>query len=100
MEFSKLLQQRGGARQVRLAWRILDVERLHDTILDQHGIALRACAEAEARAVHRKPESLGEVAIAIREELDLALAAGGLCPSVHDEDVVDAGHGDRIDALG
>src|SRR5690349_17511563 len=50
---SQLLEQRGGAGDVGLAGGVLDVERLHHAVLDQHGVTLRARAEAVARAVER-----------------------------------------------
>ena len=80
--------------------RVLDVQRGDDAVVDDHRIALRAGAEAEARAVEREADFLGEIGIAVGEELDRAGRAGRLRPGVHDEDVVGAGHHDRIDALG
>src|SRR5690349_9672888 len=35
---------------------LLDVQRLHHAVLDDHGVALRAHAHAELRGVHLQPE--------------------------------------------
>src|SRR5215207_7664905 len=68
---SKRLQKIVGAGDVGLAGRVLDVERAHDAVLDHHRIALRARAEAEARAVHGEAEGLREIAVAVGDQLDL-----------------------------
>src|SRR5690349_14614440 len=66
---SELLEQRVGARKVRLAGRFLDVERLDHAVVDHHRVTLRAQAEAVARSVEGHVERLGEIAIAVRQEL-------------------------------
>src|SRR5262249_24590990 len=47
----KLLEQGVATGYLDLARRFLDLEHLHHAVLDQHGIAFRARAEAVARAV-------------------------------------------------
>src|SRR5690606_41845768 len=47
-DLRKLLQRRLRGADTELAWR-LDVELLHDAVLDDHREALAACAHAELR---------------------------------------------------
>src|SRR5438105_1503578 len=96
---SQRLEQRGGARDVGLAGRVLDGERLHHAVLDYHAVTLRSRAEAIARGVERHVDRLGEVGIAVGQELDL-VGTARLLPLVHDEAVVDRGDRDGVDALG
>src|SRR5689334_6173426 len=69
-ESSEALEHCVGAGDFRLAGRFLDVERLHDAVLDQHRIALGAQAETVARRIERKVDGLGEIAVAVGQELD------------------------------
>src|SRR3954452_13910620 len=78
-EASKLLEQRVAAGDLDLARRFLDVELLHHAVLDQHGVALGARAEAVARAVEGEVDRLGELAVAVGQELEL-VGGGGLLP--------------------
>ncbi len=96
---SQLLQQRVAARYFDLARAFLDVEFLHHAVLDHHGIALRAGAEPVAGAVEGEVDRLGELAVAVGQELDL-VRERRLLPGVHHEDVVDRGERDGVDALG
>ena len=73
---------------------------LDSSIIHDHREALAARAHAEFRAVHDKPHSLGEIAIAVGEHRHLAIDARSLAPGAHDEGVVDGGAGDLVDALG
>src|SRR5712691_2407373 len=95
---SQRLEQGVAARDLDLAGRFLDVELLHHAVLDQHGIAPRAGAETIARAVEGEIDRLGELAVAVGQEVDL-VGRGRLLPRVHDEDVVDRGDRDGADAL-
>src|SRR5262249_20504851 len=93
------LHHRFGARYLEGA-RSLDVERFHDAVVNQHGIALRARAHAVARPVHREADRLGELAVAVGEHHHVVADLLVLAPCVHDEGVVHRQAGDRVDALG
>src|SRR4051812_9371438 len=93
------LQQILRAGNLRFAGRVLDVKRLHHAVVDHHGVALRARAEAAFPEVDREADRLRESRAAVGEKLDLAGRAGVLLPGVHDKHVVDAGDRDRVDAL-
>src|SRR5690242_18945949 len=54
------LQQVLRAGDVGLAWRILDVQRLHDAVVDHHGVALRASAEPAFAEIDRKADLFGK----------------------------------------
>src|ERR1051326_346410 len=62
---SQLLEQRLGAGDFRLAGLLLDVEAFDDAVFHQHGIALRAQAEPDGRAVEGHVERLGEFRVAV-----------------------------------
>src|SRR5579883_781537 len=85
--------------EIDLAGRFFDVELLHHPVLDQHRIALRACPEAAAGGVEIEACGFGEFAIAVGEELDLAVGAARLGPGGEDEMIVDRGHRSDVDAL-
>src|SRR5579883_677469 len=72
---SDLRQDMLGAGEIDLAGRLFDVELLDDAVLDQHRIALGAQAEAAGGGVESEPRGLGEFAVAVGEELDLAVGA-------------------------
>src|SRR5580658_8246914 len=96
---SKRLQHRLGAGDVELSG-LLDVQRLDDTVLDQHRIALRTDAHAFLDAVELEPNRPHEVAAAVAEHDDLAGSTAFLAPGIHDKLVVDRDAGDGVDALG
>src|SRR5256885_619898 len=77
---SQPLEQILRAGNVDLAGRVLDVERLHHAVLDDHGIALRARAKATWPEIDGEAERLGEIAAAVGEELDLAFRAARVLP--------------------
>src|SRR5271166_122859 len=89
-----------GARQVRLAGLGLDIELLHDAVLDQHRIAFRAHAEAGDGKIDVEPDRLGEGRVPVSEEVDLSLGARRFRPCSEHVVVVDRGHGDTVNALG
>ena len=60
-------------REIDLAGLRLDVEHLDDAVDDEHRIALRAQAQAPGRQVEVEADRLGEVAVAVGEEIDMAL---------------------------
>src|SRR6266700_2698520 len=95
----QLLQHRLGARHREFA-RLLDVERLDDSVFDQHRVALRADAHAFLDAVELEAHGTGKLAAAVAEHHDLALGPMLLAPGTHHEGVVDRHTRDRIDALG
>src|SRR5262245_21369168 len=66
------LEQILRAGDVGLAGRILDVERLHHAVVDHHGVALRACAEAAFAEIDRQADRLREGRAPVCEKLDLA----------------------------
>src|SRR3546814_8105583 len=66
---SKLFEHVVGARHLELAGR-LDVELFDDAVVDDHRIALAAGAHAERLAVHRQPDRLRGIAIAVGEHGD------------------------------
>src|SRR6185312_595596 len=96
---SETLDHRLGAGHVELT-RLLDIERLHHAVIDQHRIALRAGAHAVTAGVELEPHRLGELGAAVGEHHDLAVGLVLLTPGAHDERVVDRDAGDRVDALG
>ena len=69
-------------------------------VLDDHRIALRARAHAEARAVQLQADRLGEVAVAVGQHQHVVADALVLAPGLHHEHVVDRDAGDGVDALG
>src|SRR4051794_33774699 len=77
------LQQILRAGNLRFAGRVLDVKRLHHAVVDHHGVALRARAEAAFPEVDREADRLRESRAAVGEKLDLAGRAGVLLPGVH-----------------
>src|ERR1700722_17603904 len=89
-----------GARNVRVAWLRLDIELFHHPVLDKHRIAFGANPQAPGGCVKVETKRLGEIASAVCEEIDMALGARRVRPSLEHEMVVDRGHGDRVDALG
>src|SRR3546814_19792423 len=78
---SKLFEHVVGARHLELAGR-LDVELFDDAVVDDHRIALAAGAHADRLAVHRQPDRLREIAIAVRDPGD-PVGAAGLAPRPH-----------------
>src|ERR1700687_1507014 len=98
-DFLQLLQHRLGAGD-RVFARLLDIERLHNAIFDQHGVALRADAHAFLDAIKLEADRLDEIGIAVAEHHDFAVALMLLAPSAHHKGVVDRDACDRIDALG
>src|SRR5258706_16253668 len=75
------------------------MERLHDSVFQQHGITLRADAEADRRAIHFQPNRLCEIAVAVRKKLDRLLSPARLRPCIHHENIVDRGASYCSDAL-
>src|SRR5579864_5085775 len=69
---SERLHDRVGARHLE-ATRLLDAQRLDDAVVDDHGVALRAHAEAIAAAVHLEAHGLREFAVAVGQHLHLAV---------------------------
>src|SRR5262249_38720112 len=96
---SDLLQHRIGVADLELAWP-LDVDRLHDAVVDQHRIALRAHAHAAGAAVELEAERLGEGRAAVGHPAHLTLALLVLAPRAHHEGVVDGNAPDLVHALG
>src|SRR5258708_24426476 len=72
---SQLFEQRLGAGDFSLPGRIFDVERLHDTVFDQHAVTLRADAEAACDKISRQAQGLGEFTAAVGKEFDLPFGA-------------------------
>nr|QQZ49843.1 DNA-3-methyladenine glycosylase [Phenylobacterium glaciei] len=95
----ELRQQVVGGRDLEFAGG-LDVQFLHHAVLDDHGIALRAQAQAELGAVHVQANGLGEIAGRVGDHLDGVHHALVLAPGLHDEGVVDGKADDGVDALG
>lgn len=79
---------------------LFDIDQLHNAMIDQHRVTLRARAQTKSRAIQREPDRLGKIGIAIREKLDLPLRIIMLGPGVHHEHVIDARNSNRVDALG
>src|SRR5690606_30896508 len=75
-----------GRRDLELA-RGLDVEPLHDAVVDDHRVALRALAHAEAGAVHLQADGAGEVTVAVGDHHDLVADALVVAPGLHHEGV-------------
>src|SRR5215475_3803351 len=67
---SELAEQIIGRADLELARR-LDVELLHNAILDQHRVTLAALAHAELRAVHGEAHRVGKGAVAVGEHGDV-----------------------------
>src|SRR5216683_1864166 len=94
------LQHCVGAGHLDLAGHLLDIERLHGAVLDQHRIALRADTETGPTQVDVEPDRAGEVAAAVGQHHDLVADILRLAPGTHHRLVVDRNAGDRVDALG
>src|ERR1700741_1242873 len=84
---SQLLQQGVAAGYVDFAGGLLDIEFLHHAVFDQHRIASGAHAKTVAGAVEGEIDRLGEVAIAVGQEVELFGCAGFL-PGIHDEHII------------
>src|SRR6185369_13921126 len=91
---SQLRQHGLGARLLQAG--LVDEHLLDLAVVDDHAIALRALAHAEARGVELEAEGLRELAVAVGQHADLAAAALILAPRAHDEGIV---HGDADDLL-
>src|SRR5689334_12882769 len=81
---SERLQQCLGARHVEYT-RFFDVQRLDDTIVDEHRIALRAHPHAFLPAVELQTDSVREFAAAVAQHDDLAVAILLVTPGAHDK---------------
>src|SRR6185437_14373613 len=64
---SQLPEQRVAAGDLDLAWCGLEIELLHDAVLDQHRVALGADAEPVGGGVELHADRLGEIGIAVGE---------------------------------
>src|SRR5688572_28395969 len=64
-----LRRQLVAAGDLELA-RLLDVDRLHHAVINQHGIALGAVAHSIAAQVERQIQGLGEIGAAVGKKLD------------------------------
>src|SRR6266849_5410759 len=94
------LQHRVGAGNLDLAGDLLDIERLHRAVLDQHRITLRADTEAGPAEVDVEPDRAGEVGAAVGQHHDLVADILCLSPGAHHRLIVDRDAGDRVDSLG
>jgi hypothetical protein len=95
-----LVQHRGGAAVGGLTALFLDVDRLHDAVLDQGGETLAAASEAGTRHVGRHADRVVNSQLPSGQEAMLSSAPRKARPGRHDELVVDGNDGDRVDALG
>ena len=68
-EAEKLRQQMLGRGDLELA-ALFDVQLLDHAVLDQHRIALRALAQAEARTVQHQTQGAGQLAVAVGKHDD------------------------------
>jgi len=93
-----MLQHVLGRRDLEGA-RLLDEQVLDDAVVDDHGIALAARAEAELRAVHGEAHRLGELAVAVAQHEHLVAGLLVLAPGTHHERVIDGNAGDGVDTL-
>src|SRR3954453_1345382 len=92
------LQHRVGSGYLELAC-LLDIELLHDAVVDQHRITLRALAEAALGQVELEPDRAGELAAAISQHQHLVADILRLAPGAHHKGIVDRDAGDLIDPL-
>ena len=72
---------------------------LMTAVLDDHGVALAAHAEAVLGQVHRQAHGVGELAVAVAQHHHLVARLLVLAPGAHHECVVDGNAGDGVDAL-
>ena len=93
----ELAEHMFGARNREVAG-LFDIELRHDTVVDNHRIALPAFAQPEAGTVHGQSDRFGEIAIAVGQHGDV-VRTGSIVPCAHDEGIVDRCRNDFIDAL-
>ena len=97
--YLQVCKQAFGAAYFSGTWLIFDVQGFNDAILDKHGIPLGTNAKSNRRAIHLQANRLSEIAIAVRKKLNFTFHAARFFPRAHNEDIVDRGAGDEIDAL-
>src|SRR5664279_4118579 len=88
----------GGADGHARTW--LHAEGGDHTVVDDHGVALGAGAEAEAAPVHLQPDGPGELTVPVGQHHHCVTHLLVLAPGVHDEGVVDRDARHGVDALG